>query len=157
MYVPMSPDTALSLELPMSVRLGIADAIVVFGRIEQQTIEIWWILEQADFNRKLHRAQRPVTKNFLEMIDAIENVGGEEFTAVKQALQQLAKERNLIVHGAWAMADGTPWVVWHKFLEDDDSVVGEHFADIRFERFMKIGEHLLDTLKQFHNMLISRG
>jgi hypothetical protein len=51
------------------------------------------------------------------------------------------------------MAADKPWVVWHKFLEDEDSIIGEFFERWRFERFMVKGKHLLATLRSFHSML----
>ena len=43
----------------------------------------------------------------------------------------------------------------HKFLESEDYVTGEYFDYSRFERFMKLSDHLLNTFKQFRVMLDS--
>ena len=51
------------------------------------------------------------------------------------------------------MTDGMPWVVWHKFAEDTESIIGEYFEAWRFKRFMTKGNHILDTLRKYHNML----
>ena len=51
------------------------------------------------------------------------------------------------------MTDDKPWVVWHKFVEDIDSIIGEHFEAWRFERFMKKANHILGMLREMHNLL----
>ena len=51
------------------------------------------------------------------------------------------------------MANQKPWVVWHKFLEDDDSVIGEYFEKPRFDRFMKITGRLLADFLRYHSEL----
>jgi hypothetical protein len=51
------------------------------------------------------------------------------------------------------MTNDKPWVVWHKFAEDTESIIGEHFEAWRFERFMTKGNHILDMLRMYHNML----
>lgn len=48
MHVSMPEGVRLSVELPEWVRLAIADAVVVFGRMEQEIIEISWITKDAD-------------------------------------------------------------------------------------------------------------
>lgn len=154
MHVPMPEGVRLSTELPDWVRLAIADAVVVFGRMEQEIIEISWILKDADLTQKLNRARAPATKNFIAALESIERQQtGLKLDALKDGFRGLADERNLIVHGAWMMVDDRPWVVWHKFLEDDESIIGEFFEQRRFEWFMKKGEHILNTLRRFHDML----
>jgi hypothetical protein len=51
------------------------------------------------------------------------------------------------------MTDDKPWFVRHKFAEDIESIIGEHFEAWRFERFMTKSTHILDMLRKFHNML----
>lgn len=53
MHIPMPDGVHLSAELPDWVKLSIADAVVTFGRMEQEIIEISWILNDADLNKKL--------------------------------------------------------------------------------------------------------
>jgi hypothetical protein len=45
-----------------------------------------------------------------------------------------------------------PLAIWHKSLEDDDSIIGEFF-DQRRKRFMRNGNRLLDTLRRTHDLL----
>ncbi|MBU6419435.1 MAG: hypothetical protein KGQ79_06870 [Proteobacteria bacterium] len=154
MYTPMPEGTVLSTELPEWVRLAIADAVVLFGRLEQEVIEISWLLTDATLHEKLKLARNPATNSFIDVLESIErSQPGLKLDALKDGFTILAQDRNLMVHGAWAMTDAKPWVVWHKFLEDDESIIGEHFETWRFERFMKKGEGILDMLRRFHDML----
>jgi hypothetical protein len=154
MHVPMREGVHFSPELPEAVKLSIADAVVVFGRIEQEAIEISWVLTDADLKKRLKLARTPSTETFLEIIDSVErSQAGLNLDAMKDGFRTLANDRNLIVHGAWAMTDDKPWVVWHKFAEDTDSIIGEYFEAWRFERFMTKGNHILAMLREFHNIL----
>ena len=51
------------------------------------------------------------------------------------------------------MVDERPWVVWHKFLQDAESVVGEFFDKERFEAFLRKANVMLDTSRKFHTEL----
>lgn len=154
MHIPMPEGVQLSPELPQSVRLSIADAVVLFGRMEQEAIEIAWLLTDAELKERLKLARTPATDNFIAIIESVEKTEENlKLDALKESFRELADARNLMVHGAWTMADEKPWIVWHKFMEDTDSVIGEYFEAWRFERFMTKGSHILDTLRKFHNML----
>jgi hypothetical protein len=154
MHTPMPQGVRLSAEIPDQVKLAIADAVIAFGRIEQELIEIAWVLSNADLKQRLKIARAPTTENFIAIIEAVEQAQpGLKLDALKDTARQLADDRNLIVHGAWTMTDGKPWVVWHKFAEDTDSVIGEHFEPWRFERFMTKSLHVLGMLRQGHDML----
>jgi hypothetical protein len=154
MHVPMSEGVQLSPELPQSVKLSIADAVVLFGRMEQEAIEIAWLLTDAELKERLKLARTPATETFIAIIESVEKAQENlKLDALKESFRELAGDRNLIVHGAWTMVNGKPWVVWHKFAEDTDSVIGEYFETWRFERFMTKGGHILNTLRKFHDML----
>ena len=154
MHIPMPDGVHLSAELPDWVKLSIADAVVTFGRMEQEIIEISWILNDADLNKKLSLSRNPATENFLSTLESVEKTEpGLKLDALKAAFKALSDERNLMVHGAWTMTNDMPWVVWHKFLEDDDSVIGEHFEKWRFDRFVFKAKHILNMLRRFHDML----
>ena len=154
MHVPMREGVRLSSELPEWVKLSIANAVVVFGRIEQEAIEISWLLTDATLKSRLKLARTPASENFLAIIESAErSQDGLNLDALKDSFVTLANERNLIVHGAWTMTDDTPWVVWHRFVEDIDSIIGEHFEAWRFERFMKKANHILGMLREIHNLL----
>lgn len=150
----MREGVRLSSELPEWVKLSIANAVVVFGRIEQEAIEISWLLTDATLKARLKLARTPASENFLAIIESAErSQDGLNLDALKDSFVTLANERNLIVHGAWTMTDDKPWVVWHKFVEDTDSIIGEHFEAWRFERSMKKANHILGMLHEMHNSL----
>ncbi len=154
MHTPMPEGLRLSQEIPDQVKLALADAVIVFGRIEQELIEIAWIMSNADLKQRLRIARAPTKENFVDIIEAVEQAEpGLKLDALKETVRQLADDRNLMVHGAWTMTNEKPWVVWHKFAEDTDSVIGEYFEPWRFERFMTKSLHLLGMLRQFHNIL----
>ena len=158
MYEPMPEGVQLSTELADWVRLAVADAVIVFGRMEQEIIEISWLLSDADLQRRLKIAKLPATENFIAVLDTIEGLEPDlSLEALKTGFTRLAHDRNLIVHGAWTMANDRPWVVWHKFLEDSESVIGEFFDKVRFEHFMKKAQHILQTLRTFHNLIEGRS
>ena len=150
----MPEGVRLSSELPEWVKLSIADAVVMFGRIEQEVIEISWVLTDAGLKERLKLARNPSTENFIAIMESVERSQDHlRLDSLKDGFRMLANERNLIVHGAWTMTDDKPWVVWHKFAEDTESIIGEHFEAWRFARFMTKGIHILDTLRKFHNLL----
>jgi hypothetical protein len=154
MHVPMPENVRLSAELPEWLRFAIADAVVLFGRMEQEIIEIAWLLNDATLKEKLKLARNPATETFLAILESVEQrEPGLKLDALKDGFTTLAQERNVIVHGAWTMADDKPWVVWHKFLEDDESIIGEFFEALRFERFDKKGLVILAMLRRFHDTL----
>lgn len=143
-----------SSELPRWVRLAISEVVVLFGRIEQECIEISRLLKDANLAAKLKLAREPAKQNFLDIISAVERQEpGLKLDWLRNGFSTLADERNLIVHGAWVMAGDKPWVVWHKFLQDDDNVVGEFFEAPRFKRFADKGWEILTMLRKFHDML----
>jgi hypothetical protein len=150
----MPKGVRLSSKLPEWVKLSIADAVVVFGRMEQEAIEISWLLTDAELKERLKLARTPATENFIAIIESVERSQASlKLDALKNTFRTLADERNLIVHGSWTMTNDKPWVVWHKFAEDTESIIGEHFEAWRFERFMTKGNHILDMLRMYHNML----
>ena len=152
--VPMPAGVRLSPDVPDWTKLAIADAVILFGRIEQKGIEIAWVLLDADLKKKIKLTRNPATDNFLLALNLVkEAAGGANLDALESGFKMLADERNLMVHGSWNMADEKPWVVWHKFLEDEESIIGEWFERWRFERFMIKGQAIISMLERFHVML----
>jgi hypothetical protein len=49
---PPPADASWSLDLPIKLKLSIADALVVFGRLETTLLEIVWILENSNLEEK---------------------------------------------------------------------------------------------------------
>ena len=150
----MPAGVRLSPDVPDATKMAIAEAVILFGRMEQKAIEITWVLLDADLKKKVKLARNPATDNFLIALKKVkEAAGGADLDALEDGFTMLANERNLMVHGSWNMADDKPWVVWHKFLEDEESVIGEYFETWRFERFMIKGQTIMNMLEQFHVML----
>lgn len=153
---PMHVGAKLDFQIPEWVKSELARCVIIFGRIEQKAIEIAWVLGNAELKARLKIARMPATENFENIIEAVEKVAGKEFAALKATFEDLAYDRNLIVHGCWVMVDDVrPWVVWHKFLEDDTSVIGEFFEKSRFDLFIRKANHLHEMLCKWHDMLES--
>ena len=72
MFTPMPEGVLLSAELPERVRLAIADAVVLFGRMEQETIDISWLLTDATLKEKLKFARNPATESFIAVLESVE-------------------------------------------------------------------------------------
>jgi hypothetical protein len=141
-------DTALSVQL----RLAIADAVVMYSRLDTMILEIIWELRKSDLNEKRKLAKRSAAKNFEELKEHVRALGS--FDAIWKSLEQLKDERALIAHGSWFLIDGKPFVLWHKeFLTYKDEVTAELFDERRFERFMTKVTHLYDMLFTFRQML----
>ena len=59
-----SPNLTWSFELPDRLKIAIADAVVLYSRIESCCVEIIWELEQADLERKKQIAKAWGDQNF---------------------------------------------------------------------------------------------
>jgi hypothetical protein len=150
----MHSGAVVSYELPSWVKLAMADAIILFGRLEQEIIEVTWLLKDADMQVRVKLAREPASKNFQFIINEVKKQTGESLSGLENGFDRLAKDRNLIAHGSWWIVDKErPWVVWHKFIEDDGSVIGEYFEKYRFDHFMNKAGAIYDMMRQFHNQL----
>jgi phosphoenolpyruvate-protein kinase (PTS system EI component) len=149
----MHINAKVSRDIPDWVKLAIADAIMLFSRLEQEVIEIAWLIKGAEQKmERLKVARNPATDNFSDIIAIIEEAAGQEVTALADTFDDLAKDRNLIVHGAWWIVDDhRPLVVWHKFIEDNESVMSEYYLRERFADFMMKASLLLDMCRKFHD------
>ncbi len=153
-YQEMPAGTVLDKAMPDWVKIEMATCIILFGRLEQKAIEIAWDMAgTVEVKERVKRARQPASNNFDEILAVIEEAAGEKFEALRNAFEGLANDRNFMVHGHWLMAGEKPYVVWHKFITDADSVMGEYFEKHRFEHFQRRGEKLLDTFKRWHDML----
>jgi hypothetical protein len=151
---PMHEGAHLDWRLPEWVKLAMSDCIVLFGRMEQEIIEVVWLLRSADVAVRVKIAREPASRNFEFLIAQLQKESGKKFDSLSGGFERLTRERNLMAHGAWWMVDeARPWVVWHKFIEDDGSVIGEYFEKHRFERFMTTAESIYDACRMFHRML----
>ena len=150
----MHEGARLNFQMDDWVKTEIANCVIIFGRLEQKVIEIAWdVMGANEVKHRIKAARTPASVNFEEILGAIEQLAGEKFEALRLGFETLAHDRNLIVHGAWLMVDDKPYVVWHKFLEDNDSVIGEYFERPRFEFFLKKANALLDMCAKWHTMI----
>jgi hypothetical protein len=152
--VPMHEGATFSWVLPDWVKFAIADWLVVFGRMEQKIIEIAWLMKDADVKERVKTARAPAVENFQGILSVMEEHEGKKFDGLRKTFEALSKDRNLIAHGCWLMIDGTmPWVVWHKFIEDDASVIGEFYERPRFDDFKKKAVFMYEMCDKYHDML----
>ncbi len=151
-----NPDLTWSFELPDRLKLAIADAIVLYSRIECCCIEIIWEIEQADLGRKQELAKNWGEQNFKLLRKAVESLPGAKTDRIWPTLKALGKERSLIGHGVWMWtSEERPLVVWHSnFLESADWVGAEYYDWSRFESFMRKATVLMNTFAQFKLMLV---
>ncbi|MGJ0455054.1 MAG: hypothetical protein ACR65T_17775 [Methylocystis sp.] len=139
------------------MKIKIADAVTLFGRIEGIVVETLWVLQDADLALKKKIARINAKKGFQELkafFTPPAEVGVEEAKIWGLAVD-LAEERNLIAHGSWFVdATGAATVVWHsRFLESEDFVGAELFPDWRFERFMERGQFILEQFAHIRGIL----
>ncbi|QIP02989.1 hypothetical protein [Bradyrhizobium symbiodeficiens] len=164
---PMAtPDMKWTLDLPERLRLAIADAVVIFSRIDNAIIECIWVLEQADYQRKLQIAKEKAYENIKFVKGVVEEHLKIDIAPTWNALDKMRQERNLIAHGCWMVRFGgdspgekanppvgLPYVLWHsKMLENSTDVAAEAFDYWKFKRFMDHAEVLLRTFREFRDM-----
>jgi hypothetical protein len=103
------------------------------GQLEQEIIEISWLIKGAEaVTDRVRLSRNPANENFVEIVNLVEQTAGQRFDGLRVTFSNLSYDRNLIVHGSWLMVDDRPYVVWHKFLEDTDSVMGEYYVSAEF-------------------------
>jgi hypothetical protein len=170
---PKKPPTSMALpgmtwsfDLPVKLKIAIANAVTIFSRIDSMIIEGIWILEEADAKRRRQIAKEKVYENIKYVRGIVEQHMKLDIGPTWAALDELRQERNLIAHGVWMMRfggdtpgetaappTGVPMVLWHsKMVESEDFVTAESFDYWKFERFMKRAELLLDTFTKFRYM-----
>ena len=152
---PSNPNVSWSFYLPIKLKCAIADCITLYSKIESCMVELIWVLEQADFERKKEIAKAWGDGNVKLVKRVVKSLPGAESDAIWPTLKNLRDERNLIGHGVWMMmSDGRPLVVWHsKSLESADWVGGEYFDWARFDYFLERGNVLLKTFADFKALL----
>jgi hypothetical protein len=105
---------AVSFVLPDKLKLAIADCITLYSKIESCIVELVWVLEDPDQERKRAIAKSWGDQNFRIVRKVVRSIPGAESDAIWPALKDLTQERNLIGHGVWMMSDDNrPMVVWH--------------------------------------------
>jgi hypothetical protein len=91
-------------ELPDWVRLAIADAVVLFGRLEQEIIEIAWLVKGAsEKEERVKVARRPATDNFDDVLKLVEAAAGSEFADLRSTFDGSC-QRSKFDH-AWCVVD----------------------------------------------------
>jgi hypothetical protein len=151
---PPPPNAEWHFELPTKLKIAIADAVVVFARLETIALETVWIFEDSTLEEKRELTRDFVTKHFEKIKKVVKKMPGAQTDKIWPTLKHLASERNLIAHGFWAVnEEQRPVVLSHKFLESEDYVTGEFFDYRRFEYFIKRADHLLNTFRLFKTML----
>lgn len=160
------PGMTWSFELPVRLKIAIAEAIAIFSHIDHMVIETIWALEQPDLKRKKQIAKEHAHENIKFVRGVIEGHMKLDIGPTWNALAELRQERNLIAHGVWSVRfggdtqgesgpdpEGLPMVLWHaKMLESDAFVTAESFDYWRFEKFMTRARILLTTFQQFKTM-----
>jgi hypothetical protein len=108
------PEPNWSFEISDKLKLAIADSILLYRKIESCIVELVWLIEGADLKRKREIAKSWGDQNFRIVKRVVKSIPDAESDAIWPALKDLGRERNLIGHGVWMMADsGRPMVVWH--------------------------------------------
>ncbi len=151
----ISNEPTWSFDLPVHLKLAIADCILLYSNIENCTVELVWVLEAPDRDRKREIAKAWGDQNFQIVKKVVKSIPGAESGAVWPALKELGQERNLIGHGVWMISgDGRPAVVWHaRSIELGETVEAQYFDWERFDRFQKIGGVVLNTFRQFRDLI----
>jgi hypothetical protein len=82
----------LSLELAEWVSLSIANAVVLFGRLEQELIEIAWLVKSADVVADRVRLSRsPASEHFGEIVGLVEKAEGRRFDELRKMFRTYLK------------------------------------------------------------------
>jgi hypothetical protein len=149
------PEPNWSFEISDKLKLAIADCILIYSKIESCIVELVWLIEDADLERKREIAKGWGDQNFKIVKRVVRSIPDAESDAIWPALKDLGRERNLIGHGVWMMADsGRPMVVWHaRSLESDEWINAQYFDWERFDHFLAIGRVTLNTFAEFKRLL----
>jgi hypothetical protein len=150
----LEPALNWSPKVPNKLKLAIADCILLYSNIESCIVELVWLIEDADIERRREIAKSWSTKNFKIVKQVIKSIPGAESDAVWPILKDLGEERNLIGHGVWMIShDGRPMVVWHARSESLDHIEAQYFDWARFDQFLELGSAVLKTFSEFKELL----
>ncbi len=122
----------VSFDIPAPVKLAIADAIIAFARLET-TVEqlIWSLVGIPDHHGpKLTRMDTRAKFQLLEglMISEIFIEKKRNPKDLWTMLRELTDERNMVIHGIWAMVDKTdPYIYSHKLKAPKGIIRSRHF------------------------------
>jgi len=151
-----APNLEWTWNLPDRLKIAIADAVVIFSRIENTCIEIIWEIEHADLQRKKAVARARNKENIKILKEEFSKIPGGKTDKLWIIFDRLSQQRNLIVHGVWAWTnDKRPMLVSHaKFLEEEGMIGVEVVEWAWFDGFMKHANLLLTTLENVQRQLV---
>ena len=150
----LGPTPKWSSKLPDKLKLAIADCILLYSNIESCIVELVWLLEEADFQRRREIARSWSSRNFKIVKQVIKAIPGAESDAIWPTLTDLGEERNLIGHGVWLIThEGRPMVVWHARSENHQNIEAQYFDWARFDRFLELGSAVLKTFAEFKKLI----
>jgi len=75
---PPPPGLTWTLELPDRLKLAIADAVILYARLESLCIECLWEIEQAGFERRRELAKSWGEENFKLVKHAVAGLPGAQ-------------------------------------------------------------------------------
>jgi hypothetical protein len=149
----LEPEPNWSSKLPDKLKLAIADCILLYSNIESCIVELVWLIEDADTERRMRIARSWSSTNFKIVKQVIKLIPGAESDAVWTTLKNLGEERNLIGHGVWLIThEGRPMVVWHARSEDHENIEAQYFDWARFDQFLILASAVLKTFAQFKQL-----
>jgi hypothetical protein len=148
------PELSWSFEIPDKLKLAIADCIILYSKLESCIVELVWLIEAADVERKREIAKSWSSQNFKIVKRVVLSIPGAESDEIWPALNDLGQERNLIGHGVWMITDtGRPMVVWHARSVSAEHIDSQFFDWERFDHFLAIGRVTLNTFAEFKRLL----
>ena len=96
-----------SFEIPDKLKLAIADCILLYSKIESCIVELVWLIEDADLERKREIAKGWGDQNFKIVKRVVRSIPDAESDAIWPALKDLGRERN--ANRAWRLDDSRQW------------------------------------------------
>jgi hypothetical protein len=140
------PAADVSLHVPDSLKLAIADAIILYSRIEGCMMEIAWAAIASNRHFQTQIAWGSLGRDVDQLRGLIEECSGIDLRGFWDTLKDLGIERTIIVQGVWMTIDGAPYVQSRRFAESAEIAVPEAFGHERFETFQRRGASLLQVL-----------
>ena len=152
------PKTKISFDLPDDLKLAIADAVTSFAKLEMAIEELIWAFVGVSIShgRMLTRMDtRPKFELLKKLV--LEFVPVEQRKTIAphlwKGLDQLREDRNDIVHGAWAILDGSKVVtVSHRYSAEPDEVGTKPYSIELLKLFVRraatMEEHFVKELQQ---------
>ena len=132
--MPAISASRVDFNIPVDVRLGIADAIMAFSHLEMTAeMMIFDMLKLSFDDGRLITGTMVTNRKFELFHDLLDTKLPTDSPYRKidrawRATDTVISARNKIAHGVWAMLDGqTPFVVSYRFEGGPQTVAGEEF------------------------------